>query len=154
MVAVTTSDVKRWLRNKKVERNERGKLVLNALQYTAVEKVAERVMEELRQAASGSMDFGEPLRWLVHGGPGTGKSHVIKQIKELFKDVLQWDIGMQYQVVALQAVTANLLGGDTIHHACGIAFQKRGATINGEDQAKKTNGSSEACAAVALVDYR
>ena len=73
----------------------------------------------------------------MHAGPGTGKSHVIKQIKELSNDVLQWDIGVQYQVVALQAVTANLLGGDTIHHACGIAFQKRGATINGEDQAKK-----------------
>ena len=30
------------------------------------------------------------------------------------------DMCVQYQVVALQAVMADLLGGDTIHHALGI----------------------------------
>eukprot|EP00973_Karenia_brevis_P076994 10691785-Karenia_brevis.AAC.1 len=34
-------------------------------------------------------------------------------------------MGVQFQVVALQAVMADLLGGDTIHHALGIpAFRK------------------------------
>ena len=31
-----------------------------------------------------------------------------------------WNMGLEYQMAALQAVTAELLGGDTIHHACGI----------------------------------
>ena len=53
--------------------------------------------------------------------PGAGKPHVINIIKDrLFKDVLKWDMGVNYQIVALQAVMAELLGGDTIHHACGI----------------------------------
>ena len=57
-----------------------------------------------------------------HGGPGTGKSHVITAaiVKELFTRVLKWNIGIEYQVVALQAVMAALIGGDTIHHACGL----------------------------------
>ena len=29
-------------------------------------------------------------------------------------------MGLDYQMAALQAVMAPLLGGDTIHHACGI----------------------------------
>jgi hypothetical protein len=40
--------------------------------------------------------------------------------KELFEGVLKWDMGVNFQIVALQAVMAELLGGDTIHHACGI----------------------------------
>ena len=57
---------------------------------------------------------------IVHGGPGTGKTHVIKLVKELFEDVLGWEQGVRYQVVAFQAVMAHLIGGDTIHHALGI----------------------------------
>ena len=81
---------------------------------------------ELDAEASPAGQAGEPLRWLMHAGPGTGKSHVINVIKnDLFKNVLGWDIGVQFQVVALQAVMADLLGGDTTHHACGIpAFKK------------------------------
>ena len=64
-----------------------------------------------------SADFGEPLRWLVHGGPGTGKSHVIKLVKELFTDVLGWDIGIELQIVSLQAVMADL-SGPRYHPPC------------------------------------
>ena len=57
----------------------------------------------------------------MHGGPGTGKTHVIKILKEeLFGKVLKWNIGVEFQIVALQAVMADLLGGDTIHHALNI----------------------------------
>ena len=58
---------------------------------------------------------------MVHGGPGTGKSHVLKTIRdELFVDVLGWTAGVEFQIVALQAVTAALIEGDTIHHGCGL----------------------------------
>ena len=109
---------------REIEHDKKGKLVLNAEQFDAVKKIADRVVVELRHAAKGNLDFGEPLRWLVHGGPGTGKSHVILQIKELFEHVLHWDIGVHFQIGALQAVTAGLLGGDTLHHACGIPVRK------------------------------
>ena len=32
------------------------------------------------------------------------------------------DIGMEFNIIALQAVMADLLGGDTIHHALNIGF--------------------------------
>ena len=56
---------------------------------------------------------------------GQENSHVIKLVKQLFIEVLQWDIGVEFQVVAFQAVMADLLGGDTIHHACGIPVKRR-----------------------------
>ena len=96
-------------------------------QYEAVALVAERVKQELKAAADLKEDFGEPLRWLFHGGPGAGKSHVTKIIKEFFVDVLHQDMGVHFQVVAFQAVMADLLGGDTIHHACGIPVMERAA---------------------------
>ena len=69
---------------------------------------------------------------MVHGGPGTGKSHVVRDVikAELFNQILHWQQGLDYQVIALQAVMADLLKGDTIHHACGIPVRKKGA--NGE----------------------
>ena len=74
---------------------------------------------ELREEASG-VPMGDPLLWLVHGSLGTGTSEVLKLVKKLFLEVCGWQIGLDYQIVALQAVMAQLLGGDTIHHALGI----------------------------------
>ena len=107
-----------------------------------VKIIAERVIVELDADAHASADSietaDEPLRWLMHGGPGTGKSHVINVVKDgLFQKALGWEMGVQFQVVALQAVMADLLGGDTIHHACGIpAFRKH--DCNDEDVQKNT----------------
>ena len=61
------------------------------------------------------------LRWSMHGGPGTGETHVIQIVKEeLFDKLLKWNIGEQVQIVALQAVMAYLVSGDAIHHALNI----------------------------------
>ena len=130
ITSATPEDVLKWLAELKRRRQTNGRLVCNAKQYDTVEKVANRVISELRTEASGcAAEFGEPLRWLAHGGPGTGKSHVIKIIKkELFEGILHWDISVNFQIVALQAVMADLLGGDTIHHACGIPVFSKGET--------------------------
>ena len=121
-------DVDRWLAKIRYRTTEEGRQWLNEEQYQMVEEVASRVKKELVAEGAEQGDPGEPLRWLMHGGPGTGKSHVIRVIKdELFGRVLGWQIGVNYQVVALQAVMAEMLGGDTIHHALGIpVYTRRG----------------------------
>ena len=107
LTPVAPASVEAWLQKLKERRNESGRPLANTKQYDAVSIVAARVVEELRAAASPArIGIGEPLRWCVHGGPGTGKSHAIKLIKELFTPVLTWDMGVQFQVVALQAVMA------------------------------------------------
>ena len=72
-----------WLKDIRV-RKVNGRRLLNKTQFRVVKKVAHRIRKELR-AVLGYASFdsiGEPLRWCMHGGPGTGKTHVIKIIKE------------------------------------------------------------------------
>ena len=55
-----------------------GRKVLNAFQFEVVEKVAERACIEKAVLINGDQGaLAEPLRWSMHGGPGTGQTHVI-----------------------------------------------------------------------------
>lgn len=66
-------------------------------------------------------DFGkeDPLRWVLHGGPGTGKSYALNLIRKgLFEEALGWQQGVEYQVVTFQAVMAEALAGGM--HALGL----------------------------------
>ena len=124
----TREDVQEWLDALKVRSRKDGRLFVNAKQFEAVAHVAHQVQKELPgRRISVVPKSAEPLRWVVHGGPGTGKSHVVKDVikDELFDQVCHWQQGLDYQVVALQAVMADLLKGDTIHHACGIPVRKK-----------------------------
>ena len=119
-----------------------GRRVLNTKQYKVVSKVANRVVDEMKAVSKGTKeafaDIGEPLRWCVHGGPGTGKSHIIKILRdELFGELLQWNMSVEFQIVAFQAVMADLLGGDTVHHALNIGiFDKCFKSREGSNEKK------------------
>ena len=65
----------------KERRSDDGRLLLSALQYEMVERVANQVCVELRARATNNYDSVNPLAWSMHGGPGRGKSHVIQIIK-------------------------------------------------------------------------
>ena len=96
---------------------------------------------------------GEPLRWLIHGGPGIGKTKFVMNIikEELFQGVMKWNMSVEYQIVALQAVMAELLGGDTIHHACGIPVYN--GRESHEDNLQKTLDCRKTCPTVEMAYY-
>eukprot|EP00434_Breviolum_minutum_P017382 symbB.v1.2.015349.t1/scaffold1094.1/size138377/14 len=115
----------------------------NAEQQAFCRKVAERVLTEMDEDShqQATQEVSEPLRWALHGGPGTGKSYTLNLVrKELFEEILGWQQGIHFQVVTLQAVMAEQLDGDTIHHALGLNWN--GAS-NGISEAKML----ELCAA-------
>ena len=90
--------------------------------FNFLERIVARVLREeydvsLYGDGVGAASSEDSLRWVLHGGPGTGKSYVLKLLKELFESVLGWQRGVQFEVVALQATNADALDGDTIHHA-------------------------------------
>ena len=108
----------------------------NAEQQAFCRKVAERVLTEMQEDANqpATHEVSEPLRWALHGGPGTGKSYTLNLVRrELFEQILGWQQGIHFQVVTLQAVMAEQLDGDTIHHALGLNWN--GAS-NGISEAK------------------
>ena len=93
----------------------------NHKQREFLELVVDRIMVELglvSQEAS-KRKSNEPLRWLLHGPPGTGKSHVLRFVKELFY-MMGYVYGLDFEVVSFQTVNAADLGGKTIHHAFGF----------------------------------
>ena len=92
----TASSVRRWRQGLA----EKG---LNAGQRSVVEKVADRVLaQEFGRSASGkktgqSGSDMQPLVWMLHGGPGAGKSFVIDKIrKELFEKEMGWTHGADF----------------------------------------------------------
>ena len=108
----------------------------NTEQKAFCQKVAERVLTEMQEDENqpATQEVSEPLRWALHGGPGTGKSHTLNLVRrELFEEILGWQQGIHFQVVTLQAVMAEQLDGDTIHHALGLNWN--GAS-NGINEAK------------------
>ena len=57
--------------------------LLNESQLKVVAQVVDRICEEMIDRVTGTVNRDQqPLRWAMHGGPGTGKTHVIKIIRE------------------------------------------------------------------------
>ena len=69
-------------------------------------------------------DFQEPLGWLLHGGPGTGKTHALHFVRQLFADVVGYKEGIDFVVTTFQAVNAADVQGSTIHQAFGLHIGK------------------------------
>ena len=106
----------------------------NREQILFLRHVAERVLQEnsTGQDVGATADAGdEPMRWAVHGGPGTGKSHVLRVLRtELFENLLGWRHGIEFKILTLQAVMAEQVDGDTIHHGVGLHGRHADAEIS------------------------
>ena len=86
-----------------------------------MERVAKQVCAEIRAKPEEHPQSLQRVRWSMHGGLGTGKLHVITIIKpELFEQLLKYKMGVCFHSVALLAVMADVLSGDTIHHALNV----------------------------------
>ena len=108
----STEDVSRWLD---------AQTDVNAQQKEFLETVAAQVLRDNTQPdiTKASRDAA-PMRWLLHGKPGTGKSHANKELRDFFHDVVGYKQDAHFQIVALQATMAAQISGDTIHHALHI----------------------------------
>ena len=114
----------------------RQKHMCNDEQLEFLEKVCERIQAEAvtGQDRGGAAETNtEPLRWALHGGPGTGKSYVLNLLrKDLFEKRLGWQQGQEFQIVTFQAVNAEPLDGDTIHSALGLAWHGNDSNVDAQ----------------------
>lgn len=100
---------------------------VNAKQFEFLLVVADRLKMEfelMKPEESLRQNGAEPLRYLLHGPPGTGKSHVSMLVQELF-GLVGLRKGIDFQFMAFQATNAADLDGDTIHHAVGLNINPR-----------------------------
>ena len=108
--------------------------VLHTIHYRTVQEeydiACEPVPEEVWQGKPPDVEVGMPLFRMVHGLPGSGKSRLIKWLKEYFEQVWLWTQEKQYAIVAPMNTMADNIGGTTIHSFARIAFKdKRGFMI-------------------------
>ena len=84
------ADVKAWFNEIKTRTGDDKRRILNKKQYEMIEIITKQVRLEINAHNTDNYDAWKPHRWSMHGGPGTGQSHVIKIIKtEMFEKVLQ-----------------------------------------------------------------
>ena len=65
--------------------------------------VVERVLVELELVPPDheiALRRAAPLAWLLHGPPGTGKSHALKFLRKLFEEQLGYAQGIDYEARA------------------------------------------------------
>ena len=120
---VTADGLLGWLGSERVQSG------LNGKQLELLRVVVERVLVELELVPPDheiALRRAEPLAWLLHGPPGTGKSHVLKFLRELFEEQLGYAQGIDYEA---RASSGSLLcrgrfvayiRGRTLHNACGL----------------------------------
>ena len=107
--------IRAWFVGKRQEKTKSGKPSYKEKQLEVISKVVNRICEEMEDTAH----VTEPLLWCMHGRPGVGKSHVLKALKE-FVEFVGYQSNVHYVMTALQAVMAEQLEGDTLHHATGL----------------------------------
>ena len=129
---LTAAMLYQWLESEPVRQGT------NPKQFEFLQLVVDRILVEtgLIQREQSVRQSDDPLVWLLHGPPGTGKSHVLGFIRQLF-ELVGYTYGLHYEAVAFQAVNAAPLKGKTIPSAFGFDRQKQGDRAASEEVAKK-----------------
>jgi hypothetical protein len=102
----------------------------NREQLKVLEVVIRRCNTEAEQEGVDDINPAgdEPLRMLLHGLPGTGKSRVILWLRELFEDIFGWVHSAEFQCLASFNTMAALIRGNTIHSWGEVYIDKQQAT--------------------------
>ena len=102
----------------------------------------ERCKEEHAEEQRERVGTSEPLRGLLHGVPGAGKSQFLLWVKEFFLQVCAWQHGVQFVFLASQNTMCSLIGGFTLHSWGQIVFrQKDGTPANTKKRRPQKNMS-------------
>ena len=126
-----TSDSPTWFQNLEQEEIRPNPEQLNVLRgvrerlLTEIELlIAPRSTQHVINGAAKKVRISdpreEPMRSLIHGFPGTGKSKVIQWIIRLFTEVMEWTHAVEFKCVAFQNRVAWAMRGHTIHTAAHI----------------------------------
>ena len=106
------TDISEWLKALKKKENPPGHEQLRVLWM-----ILHRCLLEAREFRTSSINKSddEPLRHMIQGLPGAGKSELIKWIRKAFEEVFGFRHGVHYVCLASQNTMASLMNGFTNH---------------------------------------
>jgi len=114
-------EVTDWLAALQRETNPPGSQQLQILRL-----ILNRCLLEAREIRSSTINASdaEPLRHMIQGLPGAGKSAVIEWICRAFQEVFGFQHGVHYVCLASQNTMASLIDGFTNHSWGGVPVTK------------------------------
>ncbi len=103
---------------------------LSAQQAEVIAKVQRRIMAGRRQEEDRCLqsamthdvtdkNLTQPLFWIKCGKPGAGKSHITDILRQACAEEFRWCEGIEFAIVVLPGLVADLLDGETVHCALG-----------------------------------
>ena len=96
----------------------RGERTPSAQQLAFLHEVRDRCLLEQHEIDTDRVNMtagAEPMRRMIQGLPGAGKSELIKWTRSFFEECMGWQHGVQFVCVASQNTMAALIGGFTNH---------------------------------------
>ena len=113
----TRMEIAEWLAALQRTANPPGEKQLQILRL-----ILDRCWLEAREIRSNSINMtaAEPVRHMIQGLPGAGKSELIKWICRAFNEVFGFQHGVQYVCLASQNTMASLINGFTNHSWGGV----------------------------------
>jgi len=114
-------DIENWLATLQREAKPPGPQQLQILRM-----ILERCLVEAREIRRSIINSTkeEPLRHMIQGLPGAGKSELIKWIRRAFEEVFGFQHGVHYVCLASQNTMASLIDGFTNHSWGGVPVTK------------------------------
>ena len=117
---LSEAKAKEWL--KKLER-EPEKPTAEQLSFLSV--VVERCLVEQREELGNEDKQSEPVRMLLHGVPGAGKSRCIHWLRRFFEDICKFTHGVEFAFACPFNTQAALIGGLTLHTFGHVKIKQR-----------------------------
>ena len=100
------------------------KITPNVLQRQVLEMLHDKCVEEKIFSDDASLQAAPaPLRHLIHGLPGSGKSELTRWIQSYFEEVWQHKKGQEFVFLAPMNSMASNIGGSTVHSWGQIGFK-------------------------------
>ena len=97
---------------------------------TVIQRCLQERVEEQADAASRS----EPVRCVLHGVPGAGKSQTLQWLRAFFEDVCGFRHGVEFVYLAAQNTQAAHIKGFTLHSFGGVEIPGRGGRSRKEKE--------------------
>ena len=101
----------------------------------------ERCLLEMHAEAEDILFRSEPLRSLLHGVPGAGKSGVLYWLRDFFEEVCLWIHGKEFVYLASQNSMAALIDGCTFHSFMGVPFMTTDGVVVNRARQKNEHGT-------------
>ena len=112
-------------------------------QVRCLEAIIKRCEVEAHETDINSEFRSEPLRLLLHGVPGAGKTQTLLWIRKFFEEICAWTHGQEFVFCASQNSMTSLIKGVTLHSFFKLAFKHKDGTPMNVQHQDKTDMSLE-----------